>query len=106
MPSGDGYNIKFDRRAIESLAFSNEIRDGLVVLGQEAEREAKALAPVDTGNLRRSIYSDVRRDRKGWYMQYGTNVYYGIYQELGTRFHPPHPFLRPVLSVLRKMLKG
>lgn len=106
MASGDGYNIRFDRRAIEALGHSNEIRDGLLVLGGEAEREAKALVRVDTGNLRRSITHRVAKDRKGWYMQYGTNVYYGIYQELGTRFHPAYPYLRPVLSLLKKMLKG
>ena len=102
----EGISFKIDRKAIAAIAGSDEIEKGLKILGGEAEREAKVLVPVDTGNLRRSITHRVAKDRLGWFMEYGTNVYYGIYQELGTRHHPAHPFLRPVLSYLTKFLKG
>jgi len=105
MPSDD-FEFNISRSAIEKLAHNNELKKGLTILGQEAERSAKSLAPVDTGNLRRSITYDVGRDFKGWFMRYGTNVEYGIYQELGTRFHPPHPYLRPTLEVLKRFIRG
>ncbi len=105
MANDEEFEFKINRRAIERLARSGEIKEGLQILGGEAEREAKRLAPVDTGNLRRSITHDVGQDQKGWFMRYGTNVFYGIYQELGTRYHPAQPFLRPVLSHLKRFLK-
>jgi len=100
------FDIKLSRRAIEKLTKSGEIKKGLEVLGGVAERKAKELVPVLTGNLRRSITHEVGQDSKGWFMRFGTNVFYGIYQELGTRFHPAQPFLRPVLSHLAKFIKG
>lgn len=105
MPNDD-YKIRLNREAIKALATSDNMRDGLQVLGQVAETSAKQHAPVDTGNLRRSITHEVNRDARGLYMRYGTNVEYGIYQELGTRFHPPHPYLRPALQAVSNALRG
>ena len=106
MPNDDDIEITLNRAAIKALADSDGLRDGLEILGQVAETSAKQHAPVDTGNLRRSITHEVGRDLKGLYMRYGTNVEYGIYQELGTRFHPPHPYLRPALQAIRNALRG
>lgn len=100
------FDITFNRQEIKRIAASAELRDGLAILGQIAETEAKNLAPVDTGNLRRSITHVVERDRRGWVMRYGTNVRYAIFQEIGTRFHPPQPFLRPALEALRRFLSA
>ena len=50
--------------------------------GMEAEGYAKDLAPVDTGRLRNGISHAVSEDEMAAYV--GTNVEYGVYQELGT----------------------
>lgn len=64
--------------------------------GLKIEARAKRLAPVDTGRLRSSLVSrDVSKSRSFTVIenQIGTNVKYGIYQELGTRYIRPKLFL-------------
>lgn len=88
--------------------------------GEQAEGYAKDLAPVDTGNLRNSISHAVDDTEIAAYI--GTNVEYGVYQELGTgiyaeggrptpwvyqdaqgnwhwtRGNQAHPFLKPAVA--------
>lgn len=54
----------------------------LVKCGLAAERYAKKLCPVDTGNLRNSIAHTVDLDERAVYI--GTNSEYGPYVEFGT----------------------
>ena len=68
------------------------------------ELAAKRFAPVDTGRLRASISHTVERDAKGPVAFVGSNVNYAIYQELGTRYQPGTPYLRPALHSLRGRL--
>lgn len=53
------------------------------------QRDAKALAPVDTGLLRASILPDVVVQGKTVRGIVGSKVSYAPYQELGTRPHWP-----------------
>lgn len=69
------------------------IKTGLEKTGRRIERDAKIRAPVDTGRLRASIFPTV----KGHLLTVQDNVFYGIYQELGTRKMRPHPFMKPAL---------
>lgn len=55
----------------------------------KVEADAKTLAPVDTGNLRRSITHDVAAQAGGAVGKVGTNVPYGRYVEEGTSAHWP-----------------
>lgn len=79
----------------------------------EITREAKQLAPVDTSQLRNSIMYDgpkgsggheggpVINDKGGDKVGYvGTSVPHGVYQEFGTRYMPPQPFLRPAVAII------
>lgn len=91
-----------NRQAIAEISNSDEVRAGLELIGQIGEQQAKIHAPVDTGNLRRSITHEVGRDFRGLFVRFGTNVFYGVYQELGTRHMPAHPFLRPALEYIRR----
>ena len=74
----------FDKAMFKSLTESAII----------VESQAKALTPVDTGNLRGSITRDVKKDSA----VVGTNVLYAIYVELGTRFQRAQAFLFPALT--------
>lgn len=102
-----GYTIKLDESAISSLGGSGGVVTALTVLSQVGEATAKEHAPVDTGNLRRSItYEiDTKTDRNP-FSRVGTNVRYGIYQELGTRHHPAQPFMRPAMEAVRRLMRG
>lgn len=55
------------------------------------EASAKALTPVDTGNLRNSISSDV----KTLSAEIGPTADYGVYLELGTSRMGPQPYMNP-----------
>jgi len=77
-------------------AKAEDIERALETIGLVAERYAKGYAPVDTGRLRNSISHDVSTEEQAVYV--GTNVEYAPYQELGTRFQPGTPFLRPAIE--------
>lgn len=64
------------------------------------ERDAKILAPVDTGNLRNSISTDVTGDgrHRSVSAEIGPTADYGIYLERGTSHMPPHPFMGPAFD--------
>jgi len=79
--------------ALEAAAV--EVREQIpTVMGKAVlvlEREAKVLAPVDTGRLRSSIASEVRGAAMETVGVVGSNVEYAPYVELGTKPHfPPY----------------
>ena len=102
----DGFTIEIDSDAVERLTGSDDVGHALIILGQVGEAGAKEAAPVDTGHLRRSITHElVDLGTKNIHARVGTNVVYAIFQELGTRFHPAHPFLRPALVAVEQFLR-
>lgn len=66
-------------------------------VSQGIVRDAKTLAPVDTGNLRNSISATVTGDGRTNRMsaEIGPTAHYGIYLELGTSKMSPRPYLFP-----------
>lgn len=75
------------------------------------EGRATEYAPWDTGLLSMSIYS---WQKKKLIYEVVSPVHYSIYNELGTRFRPPLPFLYPaveeefpiLMGRLEKIVKG
>lgn len=63
----------------------------------DIERDAKNLAPVDTGNLKNSIgHSDLRIGTSGQLVaEIGPTANYGIFLEQGTSRMPAQPFMGP-----------
>ena len=55
------------------------------------QADAKRFAPVDTGRLRSSINSEVRREGHETVGAVGSNVKYAVFVEKGTRPHWPPP---------------
>lgn len=68
----------------------------LTKIGLFVEGESKVRSPVDTGNLKGSIDSEVARNNKS--VQIGTNVEYALDVEKGTRKQRPQPYLTPALE--------
>ena len=64
----------------------------------EMEANAKNLAPVDTGHLRRSIKSDVSNNLTGIKGEVNANVEYAIYVEYGTVYQTAQPFFFPAFK--------
>ena len=79
-------------KAIKSV--EDAISKALTASALLVEGQAKALCPVDTGNLRNSITHEV----EGNEARVGTNISYAIYQELGTSKMAAQPFLNPALE--------
>lgn len=98
------YEVRLNSAAVKRLTKSLDTMQGMQEAALIVQREAQRHAPVKTGNLRRSIYHEVERDNRGVVARVGTNVKYGLFQELGTVNHPPHPFLRPAVEALRRRL--
>ena len=71
-----------DNSALVQEAFHTACLRALERCGMEAEGYAKDLVPVDTGRLRNGITHAVAENEMAAYV--GTNVEYGVYQELGT----------------------
>lgn len=65
-------------------AFEEGVARALEKCGLLAERHAKKLCPVDTGNLRNSITHRVELDGGNSAAWVGTNSEYAAYVELGT----------------------
>jgi len=75
-----------------------------MILGEAAlrvEREAKILAPFDTGRLRASITPSVSASPVPLWAKVSSNVRYASYVEYGTRKWVGKAFLRPALERVR-----
>lgn len=101
----DDFHITIDESAIAGLSSSDEVMGVLTILAQGGEAAAKDHVAIDTGNLRRSITHEVFGGSKP-YARVGTNVFYAIYQEIGTRYHAAQPFLRPAMEAVRRLVRG
>ena len=89
-------SVKFTNNFQQARSsFASAIDRAMEAVGMAAEGYAKEEAPVDTGELRNSI-SHATMDNKA--VAIGTNVEYGIYQEMGTYKMSPHPFIKPAIS--------
>ena len=94
---------------IDDQAFISDIQRALADWRDEAlkwQREraervleaARRYAPRDTGTLADSIAITEGSDEDGPYVEVGTSLDYGIFQEYGTSVDPPHPFMRPAIA--------
>lgn len=77
-------------------ALGTAIARGLEAVGIEAESDAAAICPVDTGRLRNSITHTI--DNNGKAAIIGTNVSYALYVHEGVRGRKGQPFLRDAIT--------
>lgn len=96
-------DVRFDHAALARLFNSPDgaVAKDLARRAIKVDNAAKQYAPVDTGRLRSSITWTLGVDGRGLYALIGSNVEYALFQELGTRFSPAHPYLRPALAAAR-----
>jgi HK97 gp10 family phage protein len=81
--------------ALTAQALANATLAGALVI----EGSAKEKVHVITGNLRRSLHSAIETSSATSATAIvGTDVEYSVYEEFGTRYRPPHPYLRPALD--------
>ena len=105
--------ITEDNTAAILAATDEAIYNALEIIGNVAADYAAGLAPVDTGNLRNSITSEVAMDEKAVYIgtnvEYAASVEFGHHQQVGRyvpaigkrlvrEFVPAKPFLAPAIE--------
>lgn len=94
-------------------ATDEAIYNALDLIGNKAADYAAGLAPVDTGNLKNSITSEVAMDENAVYVgtnvEYAASVEFGHHQQVGRyvpqigkrlvrEFVPAKPFLAPAIE--------
>lgn len=81
----------------EIIHTTNEaLYNALEIIGNKAADYAAGLAPVDTGNLRNSLTSEVDSADKSVII--GTPVEYAPFVEYGTSRQRAQPYLRPAVE--------
>lgn len=66
-------------------------------IGREVVASAKIFAPYKTGELRKSIHYDY--NTADYTLTFVVDAPYGIFQEYGTRYMKPNPYLRPAMNM-------
>jgi HK97 gp10 family phage protein len=102
--AGQTIEVRLDTRKLDSLILALGGRAQRVVraLALDVEARAKAKAPVDTGNLRRSYHTEPDpSDPAGLTVLVGTNVGYAAFVEFGTSRMAPRPHLIPAVEEVR-----
>ena len=93
---------------------SGQLLSGMDAACSFAAEEARARAPRAGGTLQDEIDYEVKPKRNvitGYVGVKKGKAYYGYFQELGTRFHAAHPFLRPAVfdnadEIVRLLTEG
>jgi HK97 gp10 family phage protein len=88
-------------RTLDNAVRPEALRAGLHAAAFFVEGQAKLKAPVDTGFLRNSIQVG---EVTAVQAIVAVGAEYGLYQEMGTRFMPAHPYLRPALEGNRERI--
>lgn len=92
--------VKINQHALDQFFKSptGPVAKELMRIGLKVEGRAKDYTPVDTGRARSSISTALGSDSKGLYVRVGSNVFYFIFLELGTRYMRPYAPLRRALN--------
>ena len=89
---------------VDKTPMNESVHRAVQIASLFIERRAKQLAPVDNGDLKRSI-NTVMKTNKNQSRQLGvvgTNIEYAVFQEFGTKFMPAQPYLGPALEEARR----
>lgn len=107
------FEIKVDNTDAILKATDEAIYNALEIIGNKAADYAAGLAPVQTGNLKGSMTSEVSQEEKAVYVgtavEYAPFVEFGHHQEVGRyvpaigkrlvrEFVPAKPFLKPAIE--------
>lgn len=92
----DGIEVNEDNTDKVIAQMETAIERALEAIGIEAESDAAAICPVDTGRLRNSITHAIDDGEKVAIV--GTNVEYALYVHEGTSRHKGQPFLTDAVT--------
>jgi len=88
-----------DPRSLYEIANSDEVQRELLKLAKDIQRDARSIAPVRTGRLKRGIaieeITDLATGIEGYAVGWSDSAFYGQLVEDGTEHDPPKPHLVP-----------
>ena len=97
-------SLKWDDTIINKIEEADKA--GLTECARQVQSQAKKLIKekkaIDTGRLLNSIEYKVEKNEA----VIGTDLFYSIFIEYGTRFMPPRSYLREGLDLVKKDLKN
>lgn len=82
----------------DKLTAVKESRKAVEVATKGGERDAKIFAPVDTGNLRNGVTSEVRYSATSTIGTFGPSANYAPFVEDGTARMAPQAFVGPAFD--------
>lgn len=80
---------------------SDKLKDAVGDAAQVVVDSARGKAPVETGNLKKSIDKEVENSKDNncfFRVGIGKEAWYGRFAEYGTMYKPARPFLRPAVD--------
>lgn len=92
--------LVLNRHNIASLATTKATQDALLKIAEVGVEGAQRRAPVDTGELRASIHTEIIDG----VVCYGSEVRHALPQEVGTWKMSAQPYLRPSLDDIKRVL--
>lgn len=90
-------------KELKKQASLQDVKNAVKMNTANLQKQAMRKAPVDTGNLKRSITIDILDG--GHTGKVTATADYSIYQEYGTRFMSAQPFMRPSLSIIEPQFR-
>lgn len=99
----DFTKLDYNHLAERELLASENFRRAMLEAAGPVVRQAQLYAPKRTGRLAASIHAEPELVDGQWEadVSWERDVYYGRFQEFGTRRMPAHPFLRPAADRYR-----
>ncbi|MGC4020250.1 MAG: HK97 gp10 family phage protein [Muricomes sp.] len=92
------------QKALKKNVTLSDVKRVVKQNGSELQSKAKRKAPVDTGDLKRSIGLEISSG--GMTAKVEPTVEYAAYLEYGTRFQKAQPYLKPSLEEQEKQFKS
>lgn len=96
--------VRFNRFPATALALKDAVRQVVEKATLDIQAKAAIDAPYETGALQASISSQVEGTFTGAEGLVYTNQEYAAYQEFGTKFNGPNPYMRPAAEAVRGQL--
>lgn len=94
-----------DPAAIARFGGSTEVKVLLGKIGEQVAQQAADAAPKRSGEGAASIRAEVDADSEGAVVRvsWDQDHFYMLFQEIGTRYQPARPFLRPAVTATRTL---
>lgn len=81
-----------------------DVKNAVKLNGAELQSKAQDYAPIDTGNLKKSI--GLKIEDSGLTAKVAPTAEYAEYVEYGTRFMESQPYMRPALGEQKQQFKN